>query len=272
MVSPGLHQGRAADAEHPYHHKQTPGYSEPIPQSPIPSPIPGPSSISRSASPIPRPPSTNPFESELDHAASSQSARNSPTRPQQPGIDLEPRVRGNNAQAGPSRSTSTSSRSTVMQQQQQQQQHQQKPRRDDPSDLERTVSSVSTLTQTQTQDDGYVRMEDSGWKGPAWRGGAGARESGSTIDSPTRLDLDNESHSHSHSQSQSRYGYPSSSSGMRDSDQVFSRIGPTPRSRPRMAAQQREIRRDKWWYALCSWGSELDDGEDGQGGRTNPFE
>ncbi len=33
---------------------------------------------------------------------------------------------------------------------------------------------------------------------------------------------------------------------------------------------------EKWWHALCSWGSDLDgDGENepgGQAGRTNPFE
>lgn len=62
---------------------------------------------------------------------------------------------------------------------------------------------------------------------------------------------------------------------MQESSPVFSRIGPVPQSRSRMPAQggaARDVRRDKWWYALCSWGSELDDGEDGQGGRTNPFE
>ena len=247
-------------------------YGEPIPQSPVPSPIPGPSSISRGPSPIPRPPSTNPFESELDHRvshydpASEYPSRSSPTRTQQPGIDLEPRARGN-AEAGPSRSaesSTSSSRSTVVQQQQQEQQQQQ---RQPDLQLDRTVSSASTLT-----NDGYVRMEDSGWKGPTWRGGAGAKRlSGSPNHSPTTFNI-HDSPTTTLELDNSRYGYPTSSIGMgASSDQVFSRIGPTPRTRPRMAPQ-REVRRDKWWYALCSWGSELDAGEDGQGGRTNPFE
>ncbi len=30
---------------------------------------------------------------------------------------------------------------------------------------------------------------------------------------------------------------------------------------------------EKWWHALCAWGEELDgDANDGQAGRTNPFE
>ncbi|KAJ9093879.1 hypothetical protein QFC21_006252 [Naganishia friedmannii] len=33
------------------------------------------------------------------------------------------------------------------------------------------------------------------------------------------------------------------------------------------------VRQERWWHALCAWGNELDDGaEDGQAGRTNPFE
>ncbi len=24
------------------------------------------------------------------------------------------------------------------------------------------------------------------------------------------------------------------------------------------------MRKDKWWYALCAWGNDLDDGEEGQ--------
>ena len=29
---------------------------------------------------------------------------------------------------------------------------------------------------------------------------------------------------------------------------------------------------DKWWHALCAWGTDLDGDDDEQGGRTNPFE
>ena len=29
---------------------------------------------------------------------------------------------------------------------------------------------------------------------------------------------------------------------------------------------------DKWWHALCAWGTDLDGDGDEQGGRTNPFE
>jgi hypothetical protein len=45
-------------------------------------------------------------------------------------------------------------------------------------------------------------------------------------------------------------------------------------------AEQSRLRKvlpDKWWKALCAWGSDLDGGHDnqddgGQAGRTNPFE
>lgn len=34
--------------------------------------------------------------------------------------------------------------------------------------------------------------------------------------------------------------------------------------------------KEKWWHALCAWGSDLDGGHgedgDGQAGRTNPME
>ena len=78
--------------------------------------------------------------------------------------------------------------------------------------------------------------------------------------SPTRSEFE--------SSGERRYGYPSGS----QTTTLVSRIGPMPLRQVRQGVASRDIRKDKWWYALCSWGNELDDGEDGQGGKTNPFE
>ncbi|KAK6902955.1 hypothetical protein L486_08302 [Kwoniella mangroviensis CBS 10435] len=58
----------------------------------------------------------------------------------------------------------------------------------------------------------------------------------------------------------------------------FAYGGPTWRGGQAVQQQEEENRKsDKWWHALCAWGSDLDGGYDanqqgGQVGRTNPFE
>nr|XP_019013549.1 uncharacterized protein I206_01619 [Kwoniella pini CBS 10737]OCF52330.1 hypothetical protein I206_01619 [Kwoniella pini CBS 10737] len=58
----------------------------------------------------------------------------------------------------------------------------------------------------------------------------------------------------------------------------FAYGGPTWRGGQAVQQQEEELpKADKWWHALCAWGSDLDGGHEsnqqgGQVGRTNPFE
>lgn len=102
-----------------------------------------------------------------------------------------------------------------------------------------------------------------GWKGPEWRGGSAA------VSSPVAQTA-------SYPSPPTQYGYPSR---IRYGSEPDAQMGGGYRYSEQQQHQQQQqqqqtepLRRDKWWYAICSWGNELDDGTDGQAGRTNPFE
>lgn len=246
-------------------------YTYPIPQSPDPSPSHHPSSIDRVPSPIPRPLSANPFE---DPTSSRRPSSTSPTsRDLQPGIDQRPTARSTsnssgttigvpghvNAEAGSSRSASISTVTPASD-----------PFANGPSssrrpDFRQSSSTFSSQDTYHPQDD-YPHTtpnpaydSEPGWKGPSWRGGAGALTSPRTTTGDGRR-------GHGSQPSQGFIMDPRLRAlGARDG------AGPGSGSGSAYGSDG-ELRKDKWWYALCAWGNELDDGEDGQAGKTNPME